>query len=493
MSRDGRSPRPAGRPPFAQLQFGYKSAEAERREKPSLLDKGFFDKDRVSRQIVSGSKYLILGYKGSGKSAVAEHLSVLSESDPLLFVSRAQLGDFPFDQVPEVVSSKGDVEIRTNLGWSLILLLRLLQSLELDNGIAHSEDIRRLLGDLRTLGLLPKRRLRDLVLASRDMDLTVTLPRLLKASVRQGYKEPVLVLSQARDAIRDMLSQLESPSKHLLVIDGLDDLFADFSDAYSSITSLVHEVDALNAEFQDRRGMLKIVLLCRTDLYERLHSPNINKLRDFSVILDWHRTTQSPAESDLFKLINQRAAMSGYRGNDVFESYLPRRAFVDHPSYSGNSFLYLLQFTRHTPRDLNQLLRSIQERGSGNKVGPAELTDGTREYSNHYFLPEIRDELAGYVNSDEIAATFGLIAAHGTRRFALDDLPLGSTKNRLDPETLRVCLEAMFNCSALGNMSPAEGGRSPHYTFRFRNRHSSINFGLPFVVHRGAWRALNLH
>ena len=70
--------------PFKDIQFGYASAEDESSKCPILLVKGFIDNEGFADELCFGSRFLVLGDKGSGKSALAEHLR-LSSQDHLPF------------------------------------------------------------------------------------------------------------------------------------------------------------------------------------------------------------------------------------------------------------------------------------------------------------------------------------------------------------------------------------------------------------------------
>ncbi|WP_228391845.1 hypothetical protein, partial [Gluconobacter aidae] len=56
--------------------------------------------------------------------------------------------------------------------------------------------------------------------------------------------------------------------------------------------------------------------------------------------------------------------------------------------------------------------------------------------------------------------------------------------------TFELC-DALFNCSAIGNIQHRSGGKT-YYTFKYRNRHSSFNENEDIMLHRGLWKALNL-
>lgn len=481
---------------FKEIEFGYKSAEAERRNQPDLLTRGFFERNDIINDLIDGSEYLVLGYKGSGKSTISEHLSLMANDDPELFVETILLRDFPFEQIPQIVPGEIDVSVRTNLAWSILLLLKLFESLSRDEGVdpSHAGQVSELARDLQRLNLVPKRKFRDLVLASREIDLSFELTKAFSSSMKQTYAEPVVALSHVRDALRELICNASTKSRHMLVIDGLDEIFTFFSGTYETLASLVHEVDSLNADFDESDSCAKILLLCRTDLFERLPSPNINKLRDYSVVLDWYHNPQQPLDSDLFTLAQHRARAAGYLGENVIAENIPERL---QRSFGGDvkTYRFLLDHTRHTPRDFLQILHHIQMEARGPRVRSQDVFDGLREYSLSYFLPEIKDELAGYFNPEEVDQCFRVIGGLRRREFLLSDLEeYALASGYAEGLDLKEAIRVLFDSSAVGNIVDRPRGRLKgiYYTFRFRNRNASVNYAERLILHRGVWKALNI-
>ena len=72
---------------FKDIQFGKASAEEERSYFPELLLDGFLDPWDAIDKAMNTPLFLFLGYKGSGKSAIGQHLRLRSESNHGLFVN----------------------------------------------------------------------------------------------------------------------------------------------------------------------------------------------------------------------------------------------------------------------------------------------------------------------------------------------------------------------------------------------------------------------
>lgn len=485
---------------FTDVKFGLISAEAERRKSPNLLLQGFFERFGVIDGLINGSEYLVLGYKGSGKSSIAEHIGLESKERSDLFVESLLLRDFPYDQVPEIVKGDADWSVRTNLAWSLLLLLKIFESLTKDQAVSFQDggtQFDDLTKQLRALGLLPKRKFRDLVLVSREVNLSVELAKIFKGGVVGQYKEPVVVLSHIRDALKVIIRDAVTPNRHMIIIDGLDEVFTLFSSWFETIASLVHQVDSLNAEFHEANSAPKVVLLCRADIFERLPSPNVNKLRDYAYVLDWYHDPQDAEDSDLFELAHHRAKLSGYLGPNVITDALPDWLYQDRPK-PVDTYKFLLDHTRHTPRDFLQLLQYIQGAARNRElVSSSNILGGLRAYSTGYFLPELRDELSGYFNPRQIEACFSIIGGLRKRTFSMKSLKQHYAKSEMGSGLdLDEAVRVLFDCSAIGNFTTRPRGDDEeggvYYTFRFRNRNASVNYGEGLVLHRGAWKGFNI-
>jgi hypothetical protein len=473
---------------FADIRFGFASAGAESVRDPGLLLEGFFDFRGVVDKLLTKSEYLVLGYKGSGKSAIGEHLAARAASTPLLFVDFIDLKDFPYGTLSDLAADDSSQQL-LRLSWRWLLLLRIFQSLREDAG-AHWEDdseATELARELEKQGLLPARSLSEMSIRSVNVALKGGLPKLFEGSVSSELATRQTQLTDAVGRLEAIASRYRTSSKHIHVIDGLDELIAPDSRTYSSLSALLGEVESLNSTFFRSDGAAKIVLLCRTDLFERLSSPNKNKIRqNFAVNLRWSAEWEGADGSELGGLVRQRARISGYLGDDPVRDFLPFTTAAGGEQQDVWSFL--IAHTRQTPRDLIALLTRIQGRVSRAAITSTEIQRGLNDYSAEYFVPELKDELEGYIPVDEIDQVFGLVAGLKKRSFMTDEL-FDLAKARGIKVDLLPALEVLFECSALGNDWSRE---SRDHEFKYMNANLAINPSLPMIVHRGAWWGLSL-
>ena len=235
----------------------------------------------------------------------------------------------------------------------------------------------------------------------------------------------------------------------------------------------------------------KIILLCRTDLFEKLPGSNKNKIRqDSSITLNWYSAPAFSDNSSLFDLANMRAKLSDDQISDLFDIYFPEK-FRKRPIRR-----FLLDNTRHNPRDFLQLLQYLKKNLPSDTIHEEQISDGLVSYSDNYFLPEIKDEMSGYLLPKEIELIFKILGALRSRIFSLSDFE--ETANTLSSNdkslnSIRI-LELLYECSAIGNITyPEKNDKSVCYmSFKFRNQNSTFNHNEDIIFHYGLWGALNI-
>lgn len=249
----------------------------------------------------------------------------------------------------------------------------------------------------------------------------------------------------------------------------------------------MREVDRLNNHFKRRGQLFKFVVLGRTDIFDRLPGANTNKIRqDSAVELDWYDDPRHPERTRLVKLANVRARASLHRRLDVFNEYLPPR--VDNRMIRG----FLLDHLRRPPRDLLQFLKRIQaQAGTAERLNPAQVKSGVRDYSSNYFIAELRNELAGYLSEGDVDKAITLLTSFTSPRLAPQDMRERAAEIGYADLDVDGLVSALFNCSAIGTLEETQG-KAPLYTFKYRNRTASMVPGSVIWVHPGAWKGLNI-
>ena len=473
---------------FRNIEFGMAAAESERSEKPHLLLEAFMDSYHYIDQITSGSKFIVLGSKGSGKSAIASRIELLSEKDKSMFVNLNFLSNFPYNSFSGIFQKREAPETIYPDTWTFILILSFMNSFQRDSTISSNnrDEYANIQKVLKQLNLLTGSDLVEIVKKTSQRDLKFEIPELFHFEQTKTSETRPPNLSILFEHVRNCFYNLKGEKKHFIIIDGLDDVLTKRTKQYDSLAALILASDRLNQEIRKRNIPAKVVILSRTDLFERLPGPNKNKIRQDSAIeLDWYQTIRDPENSNLVKLANLRAKLSIRREVNIFTECLPVMLYPDESTVK-----VMLNYTRHLPRDLIQLLNNIKKHCKYGNVTKDNILEGLRTYSTDYFVPEIKDELTGYFNNEDVDTMFDLISSLRNDQFSYSELSWAAKNNeKFESLDLNNILKALFDCSAIGNIATMRDG-STHLFFKYRNRQANINLNDTIKIHRALSKGL---
>jgi hypothetical protein len=474
---------------LSEFEFGFAGAEEEGAYRPELLVAGYHDPGRLIEEAVSGRRFLFVGYKGAGKSAIGQHIRLISDQHDN-FVKLISLADFPFGAFAKVVRVDEAEGSKYPAAWSLLLLIQFLDSFLKDNGgcFEDASTVERVTDVLKELALLPHPEFKKVVLTTSKNTFAAKLKAVETSREQQAEPQAGSDLLFFIERLREPLLGFSSPNRHLIILDGLDDILTKKTVQFDALSALVFEANRLNHEFAVRGITAKIIVVCRTDLFERLPGPNTNKLRqDAAITLDWYRDTHDPKQSDLIALINRRASMTTGSEVDIFSTYFPPTIRKNAHGDQQPTAAFLLDLTRHTPRDFIMLLTRMKAFCGVGVMTRDQIMKAVAEYSREYFLPEIKNELCGYIDEGSVKYLLELIGALRKREFSLTDLSRHSDSIKPpDGFDLVESLKYLFECSAIGNVD------RNYFTFRYRNRQSAFSPTKRIVLHFGMWKAFNV-
>lgn len=471
---------------YRKINFGKADAQQEGDEFPNLLRDGYYDNDRVVEQAYGSSKYLFLGYKGSGKSALSVHLKLSAKEDTL--VETLSLKDFPYKSFAKIVSGESEIEYKLKVSWRWLLLAQVLYTLNLDNEAKpkDSSELNRLMEFLSQSGIFPLVNISDLV--------TKTTTKKFQSAMKIFSYEHSTTKENAQISfewlitfLKRVIAEYKEMHTHILTIDGLDEILTTRDIQYQSIAALINEVKDLNHFFREKNLPLKIIVLCRTDIFEKLPDANKNKIRrDCSYSFTWYKEGEdSQEECGLIDLLNKRGRLVYPDIVDVITEFFPPRIL------DGEIHTELLEMTRHTPRDFMQLMVSIQSHCTSSKVTHKNITEGIKDYSSEYFLPEIKDELAGYIPYQCIDKIINTLSSFRSREFSYKDFCQTFESLQITEVTPDIVLGTLYDCSAIGHAYPYQD--QTRITFKYRNRNSCFSKNNRIILHKGLWKALNIN
>lgn len=473
------------------FKFGYADADTELRRDPALFDVAYYDPHGLVTELVTGYDFLVLGRKGTGKSALGAKIRRLATSDPHLVVDRIHLADFEFRTFIKISNTAQNGGARFSAPWRMILLLQIFSTIG-KSDIKVTELYNKVYALLQTYGLLPGDTLSAVVRKVSKNGFKITLPG--DISLSYGGDEESVELCSPDEIADKLFSALKgidfNASLVRLIIDGLDDALRGKIRQLDVVSGLIRSADALNTAFIDLGIPIKLIVLARSDVLALCNDPDLNKVkRDSGAVINWYHDVQNPINSDLMGLVSLRFMTSGISEEEAKKHWyklFPKKI------KDKDSWQYVLSHTLNRPRDILQFLIECQGLYPENEsLTYSEVNSAIASYSENYFLEELKNELTGFFNDQVINALPVLLSRIGSREFSfarwrVEFMKESDLKNE-DPKRI---IDTLFENSYVGQIRKRDD-RS-FVIFKHRDKHEIVNYSDFFIIHRGLWKALNL-
>ena len=480
-------------PFFRDLNFGLLDAGVEAQRFPDFFHSSFYDFKQAASRVRQGEVWSLIGPKGAGKSAVLEWLALEWSENPLRFLSRWEMGDFPVADVTQIHVGGISGPSKVRAAWQFLLLLRVFESLMSDEGASYDREVIRLKKDLTTAGLIGGPDLRTRFGEWTTSTVSYKVGGLGGSST---YEEHDATPLQLVELLRAALRRVDTKSRHVIAIDGLDSFFEQTSEALDSLGAMVDCVAALNLWLEQENVPASVVFAIRADMFGRIPSTDSAKMAAHAVRLDW--SNKGAGESNqLWNLLNSKAISSvsvdhsGRKIKDLRQDYLMTpirvRRWESIPDY----------FTEHTrllPRDMVALMIALQEQHAGpGPVHESSAKAAVRQYAEGYFLDEIGNGLSRVLPNASSQLVPEFLAALSTLDspfFKAVDLE-AELAGAISNGDLRLLLKQMFEIGGIG----MRVGRGPKYHTNFvfrRGAGGGFSFLGTFRLHHALEEAWNI-
>lgn len=473
-------------PPLRELHFGELDASQEAARSPELLRYGYFDFREAAYSIAARRAWVLLGPKGSGKSAVLEYLRLQWADRPDRFMTYWELDTFPIQDVTRVDMGQGAGGQRAQSAWELLLFLRIYESLDRDGGRSSSGDFESTLAELKRQGLIHAD-LKSLVLGLSKTGAGVNFK---VATAQAEWSTSRSALTEVAHQLRTALTSVQLDSQHLVALDGLDTFFFEGGAGWESLAGLIDALASVNRFMLEIDTPISVVATLRSDHFDALNSQNSNKLKDQTVYLDW-TTGGIGAANKLWMIPSRKAAVSRPQITDIVRQYLSEP--MERPAFPSVAE-YLLSYTRLLPRDVTAVMQYVQTAHPGSTpVTEAHAKEATLRYSEEYFVGEMMNNISGVLPSADahnIVPFRDALRSAPTRYFNMQYLR-EELEGVLDPSHIRALLHRMFETGCIGISNPTVSGeRYTDFTFR-RVSGAAFTPRYDFLLHDALTRAWN--
>jgi hypothetical protein len=472
-----------------------------------LLLKCFEDHDAY-RDVRAQSKYLIIGRKGSGKTAIYKIL--LTEQQSTYFSFGHTFTDYPW-QHHDLQARVGVPEAdRFTHSWKYLILLSLSKIiLNMDQAIPFDDD-----------SLSGSARIEKFIIdtyGSRDPDVTQLFTpskrlhlkphfdidfKLLKFGVSPESvpmnELPTIVQEINQNLLGYVLACLHPDHEYFVCFDQLDLGFdpnkPDYSNRLIGLLLAARDIN-LAARAAKRRALIAIFL--RDDIYDELHFEDKNKITEnFSATIEW----DAPPRTDktLRALMGKR--FEAVLANDADETVSWEQVFDETKQMPGHQTKYghILDRTYRRPRDIirfcNAVLKQYKRRSGEGPFENIDINKARPEYSE-YLLGELDDEVHKHLPNYSLY--LDVLRAVGLWQFSLQEFQ-GAWSTQLLGTAVelnaKVALKELYDFSIVGfYRAGGKGYGGSEYVFRYKEPRTAFDQGSArFRVHPGLSDVLGL-
>lgn len=475
---------------FGNINFRYTDAQEEKNYSPEIIEKTFVDIENILSRVDLPEKFIVTGSKGSGKSALSSKLQLISKNSWNLFVANDDLEQFDFKLLAKSTSEKTTGLNSTVNIWQLLLLIRLIPLFLSDQGLIDKNiQLRRLDNGLKKIGLVASSSLISIVEYTSSRGIFSKLKSLageVGFSFNEGEKYSIKQPSAVVDTIKEVLKTISGTDgkKYYLILDGLDYTIRYGKGNTNYLADLISASRVINNFFSCLNINAKIIILIREEIVFFIPDPNLAKrLNDNGIQIKWYDNQRGPFKTRLLEIIEKSAHLAGFTETiDVLWSQW-------FGSDADKWLRFILNNTRHLPRDLISFFRELQKINAYPPFSREDILAALANYSD-WFFSELNDSIVGIID-ETIRNNITLILSSLGKRFLLSDFDI--VKQNICP-TVQIpsesILQELFNTSWIGNIWEENG--KIRFAWKHRKKNAVFNPHQEICLHKGLYKTLNL-
>lgn len=463
-----------------QVNFGRLDAESDRDLADYFVDTGVLDR------IAAGQRYLIIGRKGSGKTALFAHTDERKFGCP---IQRLDFGDYSWDAHRKLREEGVFGEAAFQGSWRFTLLMIIVDHLaehgDTKTKKAASTIRTKLYGRERPTW---KEMLFDKLRRLRRLDLPEIegMGGLGGIEFDDSSSDAVLATGFSRwsQGLLPFVAEHFPACPVSLFLDRLDDAWDASDDSKAVLVGALKAAREINLALAQKGKAPAVILFFRTDIFDLLLFNDKMKMAQDIEYLDWD-------EDSLCEILEARIASSlGITKTKAWSA-----------AFSGSSMRqratirsYITRRTMYRPRDMIRFALCCQEKAiSANHqvVETGDVYDGETRYSQEMF-DELIDEMHKQVpNARDMMEVLREVEA---QRFKEKDWIEAYARRfpKSSESEAKSALGVLFEFSVVG--VPKAGGRGggTKFQFRYEDRLLRPNFTSQMVVHSGLKKVLSL-
>ena len=389
-----------------------------------------FSKLRRTRRLCSGDKRLIIGRKGSGKSAICMVLAGTDHSATSAYVTSLITPDLDsFEQIRGFALQGVPDQVTQALFWRYVVSVQIAKYI-----VAHTESnhpklptsVKKLQRFLKSNGEVadPKFHREFWVIIQRIKSLSMGAFGAKISFELDAPSEGLKISNKLKvieSTIQRALEDLNCPPNHaglLLLVDQVEQIWSNDSASDTMVMGLLLAGKHVSKKF----SKIRCVIFLRSDIYDALQFTEADKFHGDEMRIDW-----TPAA--LADLLLTRARLS--LGVEIPQDYLWGQLFP-HRRAGHKTKEYLLARTQLRPRDLIQfanVCRDTAVQNGHDSITAEDMRQAELIYSRLKLQDLTSEYRVNYPFLDQLFAVF---------RNAQSDVTRQLIGKRLDPAIKRI-------------------------------------------------------
>ena len=485
----------------AVIDFGGIDADTD-----PLLDKCFED-HRAYIDARAHDKTVILGRKGSGKTAIFRKFKNINDSS--IHVAGHVFSDYPWHHHAKQKQVGVPEESCFSSSWEYLIYITLAKLLfSHDDSQPWSQGA---VGCIKNLGEF----ISD-TYGSNNPELNQIFSPAMSVKMKgelgvdwkifhgkiSGDVVPMdylpVVISEINAQLRSAIMECANPDRHYFVcFDELDLGFSlERSEYKSQLTGLLMAAKKINVDARKAQKNLSIIVFLRDDIYQMLHFEDKNKLTEtFVARIEWDVERGGASLKSLMEKRFKEALNIPEKNSweEVFDETKQMTA-------RQSKYSHIIDRTFLRPRDIirfsNEILRMHKiNHPSGSPKFDNKDVIGARARYSEYLLNELDDEIRKHHPNYE--SYMEILRAVGNLQFNIQDFEAARARRvDLDPGdvTSRKILANLFEFSVVGFYRPGGAGfGGADYIWRHKDRRIKFDENAAsYRVHSGFMEVLGL-
>ena len=459
------------------INFGRLDAESDK----SLMD--YFVEIGSIKSILEG-KHLVIGRKGSGKTAIFRYLE-LQLPKKNIYTINLELDNYYFNSHKQLKETGVPENNSYTSAWKLLISLSILGNIQEEGKLTRKEE-KNFNKILKDLSKNDKTGAFNKIITWLKNTKKIGLPSFA------GFGGGFLESSGNGNASDGFLSAVDSANKLSIavakkydvtvLIDRIDDQWKNDEQSQNMIIGALRAVRDINLNI-DKPGVSTVILFLRTDIWDRVSFNDRNKMRQDSEFLSWN-------DDNLIEVLLKRAQVSlsdntiGW--DDIFTT--------NEMKQRAKSRQYVLRRTMGRPRDIIAFASDSLTSAKNNMhtiIEPEDIYNGEVEYSKHVYA-ELKDEFdvgsSGWFEKFE-----SIVRRIGTRSFNRSgwyekalEVPGISDKES------REIFDTMFKSSVIGVYRAGGWGGGSRTKYYYQDEHLKATDEDKLQIHPTVVKVLEL-